>query len=674
MRRAGLRSAAAGSQQPSLHAFGVVASPPKAVAAAAAGAPEAAPGPAAGEPLAQGASLGADSAKRKGGANQRSANGSVARAKKKGTAVAATAAAAKAEEAAAESAAVEDAVSAGRAKVPAGVNKGRVRILKPGHPGDGPVVYWVSRDQRAVDNWALLYAAEQPLISATDIRDRFDAMSCQAKARGVALAVVFNLVASFLNAQARHFGFMLRGLREMQAALADMGIPFFLFQGKAEETVPAFLQRSGGSLLVMDFSPLRIGRQWRDGICASVPDHVAVHEVDAHNVVPCWVASDKLEYAARTIRTKIHRHLNEYLCEYCPMPKLEHPWSSTAPDPIDWDNLIEEVTKVGAAVPEVDWIKPGAQAASEGLKTFLRTRMAKYDQDRNDPGKPLGTSGLSAWLHYGHIAAQRCALEAKAVRKQFPKPADSFLEELVVRRELADNYCYYQPEYDNLGGAWEWAQATLAKHAQDKREFLYTREQLEQAKTYDDLWNAAQLEMVHYGKMHGFMRMYWAKKILEWTASPEEAIASAIYLNDKYEVDGRDPNGYVGCMWSIAGVHDQVWNSVTSSHCPLPVPLHSILHMQYELDGRDPNGYTGCMWSLAAIHDRGWGERPVFGKIRYMNRNGCARKFNVGGYIMYVNKMMTDLKRKRGVQGKIQGDGAANPDTAVGSKLASKAK
>eukprot|EP00850_Spirogloea_muscicola_P013166 SM000088S23707 [mRNA] locus=s88:196256:200401:+ [translate_table: standard] len=576
----------------------------------------------------------ADSAKRKGGASQRSANGSAARAKKKATtAAAATAAAAKAEEAAAESAAVEDAAPAGRARVPAGVNKGRMRVLKPGHPGDGPVVYWVSRDQRAVDNWALLYAAEQ------------------AKARGVALAVVFNLVASFLNAQARHFGFMLRGLREMQAALADMGIPFFLFQGKAEETVPAFLQRSGASLLVMDFSPLRIGRQWRDGICAAVPDHVAVHEVDAHNVVPCWVASDKLEYAARTIRTKIHRHLNEYLCEYCPVPKLEHPWSSTAPDPINWDNLIEEVTKVGAAVPKVDWIKPGAQAAMEGLKTFLRTRLAKYDQDRNDPGKPLGTSGLSAWLHYGHIAAQRCALEAKAVRKQFPKPADSFLEELVVRRELADNYCYYQPEYDNLGGAWEWAQASLAKHAQDKREFLYTRDELEQAKTYDDLWNAAQLEMVHYGKMHGFMRMYWAKKILEWTASPEEAIASAIYLNDKYEVDGRDPNGYVGCMWSIAGVHDQ-----------------------YELDGRDPNGYTGCMWSLAAIHDRGWGERPVFGKIRYMNRNGCARKFNVGGYIMYVNKMMTDLKRKRGVQGKLQGDGAANPDTAVGSKLASKAK
>ncbi|KAG4403893.1 hypothetical protein GLYMA_01G212300v4 [Glycine max] len=138
------------------------------------------------------------------------------------------------------------------------------------------------------------------------------------------------------------------------------------------------------------------------------------------------------------------------------------------------------------------------------------------------------------------------------------KAIDAFLEELIVRRELADNYCFYQPHYDSLKGAWAWAQNTLIEHATDKREHIYTREQLEKTLTADPLWNASQLETVHYGKMHGFTRMYWAKKILEWTRGPEEALEISLYLNDKYELDGRDPNGYVGCMWSICGVHDQV--------------------------------------------------------------------------------------------------------------------
>jgi hypothetical protein len=160
-----------------------------------------------------------------------------------------------------------------------------------------------------------------------------------------------------------------------------------------------------------------------------------------------------------------------------------------------------------------------------------------------------------------------------------PKAVDTFLEELIVRGGLAENFCHYQPNYDNLNGAWSWARESLMIHATDKREVLYTQEELENAKTHDTLWNAAQLEMVYYGKMHGYMRMYWAKKILEWTTGPEEALATAIYLNDKYELDGRDPNGYVGCMWSICGIHDQ-----------------------------------------------GWKERPVFGKISSVRSNKRARE------------------------------------------------
>jgi deoxyribodipyrimidine photo-lyase len=166
------------------------------------------------------------------------------------------------------------------------------------------------------------------------------------------------------------------------------------------------------------------------------------------------------------------------------------------------------------------------------------------------------------------------------------KDAGAFLEELIVRRELSDNFCYYNQNYDNLQSFPAWARSTLEEHARDRREYLYTPEELERAHTHDDLWNAAQLEMVRRGKMHGYMRMYWAKKILEWSPSPAEALHAAIYLNDRYELDGRDPNGYVGAAWSIGGVHDRAWK-----------------------------------------------ERAIYGKVRYMSYNGAKRKFDVQAYI-----------------------------------------
>ena len=210
---------------------------------------------------------------------------------------------------------------------------------------------------------------------------------------------------------------------------------------------------------------------------------------------------------------------------------------------------------------------------------------------------PDALSNLSPYLHFGHLAPQRAALEASKHRAAHKASVEGFLEELVVRRELADNYCHYVENYDSLDAAYDWAKQTLAVHAGDKREFLYTREQFEAAQTHDKLWNAAQKEMVATGKMHGYIRMYWAKKILEWTASPEEALQVSIWLNDKWELDGRDPNGYVGCMWSVAGIHDQ-----------------------------------------------GWGERAVFGKIRYMNFAGCKRKFDVDKYCARVDALWSKYK------------------------------
>jgi deoxyribodipyrimidine photo-lyase len=206
---------------------------------------------------------------------------------------------------------------------------GRMKVLQPGKSGNknGPVVYWMSRDHRSRDNWALLHAVSQ------------------AQTKGVPVAVVFNLVDKFLDAKARHFGFMLRGLQVVEQNLKAVGIPFFIFRGKAEDTVPSFIERCNASLLVMDYSSLRIGRQWRKAVCQKVDSVVEVMEVDAHNVVPIWCASDKLEYGARTIRTKIQRQLSEFLTEYPILESSGKAWDSEPPPCIQWDSLIADVLR-----------------------------------------------------------------------------------------------------------------------------------------------------------------------------------------------------------------------------------------------------------------------------------------------------------------------------------------
>jgi len=225
----------------------------------------------------------------------------------------------------------------------------------------------------------------------------------------------------------------------------------------------------------------------------------------------------------------------------------------------------------------------------------LTTRLRGYARDRNLPHLNCA-SNLSPYLHYGHLAPQRAALEALKCKAKYKEGFESFFEELVVRRELSDNYCHYNPNYDRFEGLCPWAKITLGLHAKDPRQ-TYTDEQLESGKTGDDLWNACQAEMVHTGKMHGYMRMYWAKKILEWTPSPQHAFAFSVQQNDKYELDGRDPNGYVGCAWAIGGLHDRAWGP----------------------------------------------ERPIFGKIRFMNLAGCKRKFDISAYVARVQTAMKAL-------------------------------
>lgn len=450
----------------------------------------------------------------------------------------------------------------------------RVRILKGGAQKTGPVIYWMSRDQRVRDNWALLVAQEL------------------AVQQGVPLAVVFCLVPTFFGATMRQYRFMLRGLQEVEKRLNALNIPFLLLTGAPDEELPEVVAEYRAGALVTDFDPLRIKNEWKRGVADTID--CPFYEVDAHNIVPCWVASPHLEYAAYTFRPKIKRALPEFLEEY-PAPR-NHPyaWSESIVE-IDWNRAVKTL-RVEQTGREVEWLTPGEEAAARVLHEFLEHKLALYPEQRNDPTRD-GLSNLSPYLHFGQISAQRVALEVQ----QAEAPIDSkaaFLEELVVRRELSDNFCFYHPLSASFGGLPEWAKKTLGDHERDAREYWYSREELEDAETHDPYWNAAQTEMVVRGKMHGYMRMYWGKKIIEWSRTPEEAFTTALYLNDKYELDGRDPNGMTGIAWCFG------------------------------------------------LHDRPWRERAILGKLRYMTANGLRRKFDPDAYV----KKVKEYARERGVR------------------------
>ena len=452
--------------------------------------------------------------------------------------------------------------------------------------GSGPVLYWMDRDMRLSDNWALLHAQQL------------------AHERNAPLMIAYNAVPGFLGGGLRQWDFKIGALRELYKDARDLNIPFFVLTDDSgadtPELIAAFAEEHGVGTVVTDFSPLRIQRNWKDAAAALLP--CPLIEVDTHNVVPVHVASEKKEFAAYTLRPKLHRLLPEYLAAF-PALVTQEP-ALSAPEP-SWETLLTHPA-IDTSVAPISWTVPGERAARAALQRFIAERLPRYATERNDP-LAEAQSDLSPYLHYGMLSAQRVALEVLAATDsriedalhsvknkakldtESPELIDhvgAFLEELIVRRELSDNFCLYEPAYDSTEGFPDWAKRSHEAHRGDEREATYTRAAFEQGKTHDDLWNAAQREMVVHGKMHGYMRMYWAKKILEWTRSPEEAMEIAIYLNDKYEIDGRDPNGYAGIAWSIGGVHD-----------------------------------------------RAWFVRPVFGQIRYMARSGCEKKFDVPAYI-----------------------------------------
>jgi deoxyribodipyrimidine photo-lyase len=446
----------------------------------------------------------------------------------------------------------------------------RLTVRTKGDPDpDGRcVVYWMQRAQRAVDNPAL------------DVAVRLG------NELHLPVVVFFGLNPFIVRANTRHYRFLVEGLPDIAAGLRDRQVGFVL-RRYPDHRLGAFAKDVRPAIVVGDENPLRQTEGWREKVADEL--RVPLWTVDADVVVPVKL-QHKEHYAARTIRPRLHEHLDEFLvASKNPVATVRWraPRGVTSLKP---SSRLLEGLPIANGIGAVAGLHGGTMEARRHVRAFVRGRLDGYDRGRNHPELP-GTSQLSPYLHFGQIGPREVAL---AVRNsgRAPDAVAAFLEQLIVRRELAVNFVTFNDRYDTLAGCERWARQTLAAHRGDRRPFLYTEDRLDASDTHDPLWNAAQRQMVTTGWMHGYVRMYWAKKILEWTPSAEEAFDIAVRLNDRYLVDGRDPNGYANIAWAVCGKHD-----------------------------------------------RPWPPRPVFGTVRSMSYASTVRKFDAQRYIDHMNSI-----------------------------------
>ncbi len=450
----------------------------------------------------------------------------------------------------------------------------RIRRLndKPLRDGARYVLYWAQMNRRVDANHALLRAVEI--------------------ANELALPVLYyeGLTCDYPYANDRLHTFILEGVPETARRLARLGIGYCFYPRRRRSDANDILYRlaAGAACVVTDDYPTFLARRHN----ATVPARLAVRceAVDSSCVVPMNLF-EKREYAAYTIRPKIHRVWAKYLVDAPPV-KVRRRWQDPAPE----FHVALREDEIGELVEccEIDHsVKPsisqtgGRLAAERALAHFLEKNLRRYARERNEPSAHA-TSGLSAYLHFGQISSLEVALAARRYAEEHKLIAEEFLEELIVRRELAFNYARSVEDPASIRNLPEWAQQTLAKHARDRREPEYSLEHFERAKTHDALWNACQKELLLRGTIHGYYRMYWGKKIIEWSADCESAVRTMVYLHDRYALDGRDPNTYTNILWCLG------------------------------------------------LHDRPWQERPIFGMVRYMSSDGMKRKTGVDAYLREI--------------------------------------
>jgi deoxyribodipyrimidine photo-lyase len=419
----------------------------------------------------------------------------------------------------------------------------------------GRVVYWMQAAQRPDWNHALEYAVRR------------------ANESGKPLFAWFGLTERFPEANLRHYAFMLEGLRETQAALAKRGVPLIVERADPGRGIAAAARDA--ALVVVDAGYTRLERAWRRDAASGL--RCPLLQVETNVVVPVGAASAKDEFMAATLRPKIKRAWGRFLVPLKATPlRRAAPPSWLAPLDLGDPDRVLAGLRLDRTVGPVPGVAGGPSRAKRRLRAFLSRKIDRYAEDRNDPLID-GTSGLSPYLHFGQISPLEVAL--KAVASGSPGRV-AFIEELVVRRELSMNFTTYNGAYDRFEGLPAWARSTLLEHRRDRREAVYAAAELEAARTHDPYWNAAQVQLLTRGGIHGYLRMYWGKRILAWSEDPAEAFATALRLNNRYGLDGRDPNGFAGVAWCFGK------------------------------------------------HDRGWPSRPIFGKVRAMNAAGLRRKFD----------------------------------------------
>ena len=445
----------------------------------------------------------------------------------------------------------------------------RVFVRRGGEPDPKGtcVVYWMQRSQRVLDNPALDVAVEAANLLHKPV------------------VIFFAPVPFYPRANRRHYVFLQQGIDDIARHASERRVGFVL-QSYPDHSLLSFCEKVRPALVVGDENPMREPEQWRQKVAKRLK--VPFWTVDSDVIVPSRLLT-KEHYSARTIRPRILELLEGFLL---PPANLNagFPWTP----PVGLRSLdpsrVMEGWRMDETASPVSTFRGGTTEALARLRSFVEEKLTRYPLERNRPELP-GTSALSPYLHFGHIGPLTVALAVRAA----PAPEvakNAFLEQLVVRRELSINFVRFNPEYDSITSAPAWAHRTLGQHAIDERPRLYTASQMENAETHDPLWNAAHKQMVFTGWMHNYLRMYWAKKILEWSPSPAVAFQRAVEWNDRYELDGRDPNGYAGISWAIAGKHD-----------------------------------------------RPWFERPIFGQVRYMSFGSTSKKFDSKRYIAQIEAL-----------------------------------
>ena len=431
----------------------------------------------------------------------------------------------------------------------------------------------MQRAQRGVDNHAVNLA----VAIANELK--------------LPLVVYFAGISNFPHANLRHYAFLQQGLPDIEEDLAARNVTFVMRRAP-NESHEKLLADVEAAICIGDENPMREPERWRAGLAKKLK--IPFWTVDADVVVPTRLFG-KAQYAAYTMRPRLYKLVPEFLVPY-ENPHADVAW--TRPKGFMADDVRADITAgwkdLDRSVAPVEAWQGGTHEGLRRLKLFAGSKLRNYIEERNRP-ETDGTSSMSPYLHYGHVGPQTIALAVAAAAEADPaltKAKESYFNELLAWRELSINFVRYSADYDNTGCAEDWARKTIFEHDTDKREVVYTVAQLEGAKTHDELWNAAQLQMVKHGWMHNYMRMYWAKKIVEWTPDASAAMAACVHLNDKYFLDGRDPGGYTGIAWAVVGKFD-----------------------------------------------RPWGARAVFGKRRYMSGASTGKKFDSKKYIAQMKAL-----------------------------------